>query len=97
MFCIYPGKRVLHVLAAPRVPTLIASKEACRRRARAQRRGLGKGKQPVRGESCDEVCSQRGINTEHKSLLIRGLSVADGRFARKPAAACLEEKAVIHT
>ena len=53
--------------------------------------------QPVRGESCDEVCSQRGINTEHKSLLIRGLSVADGRFARKPAAAFLEEKAVIHT
>jgi len=47
------------MLAELRVSRLIALKEACAAQGeRAQRRGLGKGEQPVRGESYDEVCNE---------------------------------------
>ena len=48
------------MLAAPRVPTdrFKGGVRPCAAQGeRAQRRGLGKGEQPVRGESYDEVTS----------------------------------------
>jgi hypothetical protein len=53
-----PSDSVSCMLAAPRVPTDRFKGGVSAQGESAQRRGLGKGEQPVRGESCDEVCSE---------------------------------------
>ena len=49
-----PGQRVLHACWLLDVSRLIASRMMFRAQGESPAPGLGKGKQPVRGESCDE-------------------------------------------